>query len=409
MPPNNLCLAPFAYMTFDPATNVSPCPALGGSVWNFKGQQLQRIWTNEQLTAFREHMLDNKKHDVCHRCWDEEAVGMQSERTMLWNPNKDPTGVNTVILDSGKTAADVLKSHKHGPLQLIIKVGNVCNLRCRSCNSADSVTLSVEGKYYAEHYGLVKNFYLKETETKTFTDAQIDEIIQFCDNVVRIEFYGGEPLLDKQLPKFLYKLVELDLAKKINLNISTNVTHSINNELIETLSHFNHVNINLSIDGWGNKFTYLRHPGKWDEVYENIKWFIQLRNSGKLKLSLLVATTVTIMNVYDLPELLDKIDELKLPVFLILAWFPHYYSIRNIPNDIAREIAHRLTATGRNNLAPIVQALNNGFVAEHWEKFKTWTAMVDQYRNESFATTFPEYTKLITAHDNKVDFVQQIV
>jgi radical SAM protein with 4Fe4S-binding SPASM domain len=405
MQPNNLCLAPFTYMTFDPATNVSPCPALGGSVWNFKGQPLQRIWTNEQLTEFRDHMLENNKHTVCHRCWDEEAVGMDSERTMLWNPDKDPTGVNTVILDSGKTAADILRDYKQGPMQLIIKVGNVCNLRCRSCNSADSITLSVEGKYYAEQYGLVKNFYLKETETKTFTDAQIDEIIQFCNNVVRIEFYGGEPLLDKQLPKFLRKLVDLDLAKKINLNISTNVTHRISDELVDTLSHFNHLNINLSIDGWGNKFTYLRHPGKWSEVHNNIKWFIQLRDSGKLKLSLLVATTVTTMNVYDLPELLDEIDALALPMFLILAWFPHYYSIRNIPTSIAQAIASRLTATGRDNLTPIVQALHNGFDVEHWNKFKSWTAMVDKYRNESFATTFPEYTKLIKTYDDKVDFV----
>jgi len=405
MQPSNLCLAPFTYMTFDPATNVSPCPALGGSVWNFKDQPLQRIWTNEQLTEFRDHMLENNKHEVCHRCWDEEAVGMDSERTMLWDPDKDPTGVNTVILDSGKTAADILRNYKQGPMQLIIKVGNVCNLRCRSCNSADSITLSVEGKYYADHYGLTKNFYLKETETKTFTDAQIDEIIQFCNNVVRIEFYGGEPLLDKQLPKFLRKLVELDLAKKINLNISTNVTHIISDELIETLSHFNHLNINLSIDAWGDKFTYVRHPGKWNDVYCNIKWFIQLRDSGKLKLSLLIATTVTIMNVYNLPELLDEFDLLELPVFLILAWFPHYYSIRNIPDNIAQAIAQRLTATGRNNLRPITQALSNGFDAEHWGKFKSWTIMVDKYRNESFATTFPEYTKLIKTYDDKVDFV----
>jgi len=399
--PKNICLAPFAYMTFDPSKNVSPCPALGGSVWNFNGQPLQKIWTNTELSAFRQHMLENKKHKVCHRCWDEEAVGMDSERVLHWNPTLDPTGTKTEILDSGKTASDIMdpEHYKKGPMQLIIKVGNVCNLRCRSCNSADSITLAVEGKYYAEHYGLKKNFYLKETETKTFTDEQIDEIIQFCENVVRIEFYGGEPLLDNQVPKFLQKLIDLDYAKKINLNISTNVTRRVDDQLIDILSKFNHVNINLSIDGWGEKFTYIRHPGKWDQVRKNIDWFINLKESKRIKLSLLVATTVTIMNVYNLPELLDEFDQLGLNTFLILAWFPHYYSIRNIPPAIAEEIKEKLIASNRNELDPIVQALSNGYLETHWDKFKSWTEMVDKYRNESFPKTFSDYTKMIRKHD----------
>jgi radical SAM protein with 4Fe4S-binding SPASM domain len=404
--PENVCIAPFAYMTFDPATNVSPCPALGGSVWNFKGQPLQEIWNNKELTDFRQHMLENKKHKVCHRCWGEEAVGMKSERVGKWNPSLDPSGTNTVILDSGKTAADVMdpSHYKKGPIQLVIKVGNVCNLRCRSCNSADSITLAVEGKYYEEQYGLKDNFYLKETKTKTFTDEQIDEIVQFCENVVRIEFYGGEPLVDKQVPKFLQKLVDLGYSRKINLNISTNVTQRLDDEFIEILSKFGHVNISLSIDGWGEHFSYLRHPANWDEVKENIDWFIQLRESNRIKLSLLVSTTVTIMNVYDLPDLLDKLENIGLTAFLILAWYPFYYSIKNIPLPIAEEISKKLSAANRENLQPIIQALNNEYREEYWEKFKSWTAMVDKYRKESFADTFDEYTNMIRNHE--VDFLK---
>lgn len=404
--PENLCLAPFAYLTFDPAKNVSPCPALGGSVWNFKNQSLQKIWSNDELTAFRNHMLQNNKHEVCHRCWNEEKYGMTSERTKLWNPTNDPSGNNTEILTSGKTASAVLdpNNYKKGPMQLIIKVGNVCNLRCRSCNSADSVTLSVEGKYYAETHGWQSNFYLKETEAKVFSDQQIDEIISFADNVVRIEFYGGEPLLDKQLPRLLQKLVDRGYAERISLNISTNCTHQMDETLIDILSKFHHLNVNLSMDGWGNKFTYLRHPGRWEQVYKNVQWFIALRDSDRINMSLLTAITVTSMNVFDLPELITNVHtEFALPVFLILAWYPRYYSVNNIPKSAAEEIAQKLEAFQLHDLSAIVEALRSPGNEKHWTEFKKWTRMVDEYRNESFSNTFPEYVNLLKKHDKEFD------
>jgi len=403
--PKNLCLTPFTHMTFDPAMNVSPCPALGGSIWNFKGQSYNEIWNNKEYQNFRDHMLDNNKHDVCHRCWNEESVGMKSERTMLWDPNNDPTGKNTFILDTDKTAYSVSRpeNYQNGPMQIVIKVGNVCNLRCRSCNSADSITLAVEGQYYADTHGFKKNFYIKETETKVFTDQQIDEIIKFCNNVVRIEFYGGEPLLDRQMPRLLKKLIELGHSKRINLNISTNITQNISKELVEILSNFNHANINLSIDGWGDKFTYLRHPADWKQVYQNIQQFVALQQSNVVNMSLLPVITVTSMNVYYLTELITNIKEqFDLEVFLILAWYPYYYSIKNIPQTIAQEIADKLTGFKLHNLDPIIEAVLERPNLKMWDQFLVWTRMVDEYRGESFSQTFPEYASVIQKHGYQI-------
>jgi MoaA/NifB/PqqE/SkfB family radical SAM enzyme len=400
--PENLCLAPFAFLTFDPANNVSPCPALGGSVWSFPQQPITNVWMNSSLVDFRQHMLDNQRHEICHRCWSEEAVAMPSQRMRLWDMRKDPTGVDTPILGTSVTPSQVLnsESYKKGPMQLAIKVSNVCNLRCRSCNSADSVTLAVEGRFYEERHGMTNNFWLKETETKTFTDQQIDDIVALCDNVVRIEFYGGEPLLDHQLPQLLKKLVDRGLASGIQLNISTNITHRISPELIDILAQFQHLNLNLSIDGWAEKFTYLRHPANWHKVYNNIKWFIELRDSNQINMSLLPVATVTIMNVFDLPELITKLQqEFNLSVFLILAWFPFYYSIRNIPDDLSDCIATHLEKYQLNELVPIINALREPAELEHWEMFKKWNRMVDDYRAESFIDTFPKYAELIQQYD----------
>ena len=402
--PPNVCLAPFAYLTFDPNKNVSPCPALGGSVWKFPTQTMKQIWNNEQVVEFRDHMLNNKRHDVCSRCWEEEEIGFTSQRTRLWNMSNDPDGTTTNILESGRTPQDVLEpaNYLKGPMQLAIKISNVCNLRCRSCNSRDSVTLAVEGEYYAETYGLIgeENMYIMEKESKTFTDEQIDDIVSICSNVRRIEFYGGEPLLDKQLPRLLQKLIDTGYASEITINISTNLTQELTPTLVGILNSFKSVNFNLSIDGWEEKFTYIRHPGNWDFVYKNVLKFIKFAITSKTQIKLLPVITVTSMNVYYLPELVENLKKkFRLTPFLIIARLPDHFSIRHIPEPIAQEVAAKLKAYTDYDFSSIVKLLEAPADPVFWTGFKKWIRIMDEYRKEDFAATFPEYTDLIRKHD----------
>jgi MoaA/NifB/PqqE/SkfB family radical SAM enzyme len=400
--PANLCLAPFAYLTFDPANNVSPCPALGGSVWRFPNQRIHKIWTNPELTAFRQAMLENRRHDVCSRCWEEEAVGMSSQRTRLWDQCADPAGTETSILETATTPQDVLQpaTYEKGPMQLAIKISNVCNLRCRSCNSNDSVTLAIEGRYYQENYRLRDNVYFQETESRTFTDQQIDDVVDMCHNVRRLEFYGGEPLLDKQLPRLLQKLIDRGYSQQITINISTNVTQPLTTSLVKLLLAFEKVQINLSMDGWAEKFEYLRHPGNWNQVYRNALAYIRWARASNGRIKLLPVITVTTMNVHHLPELVSNMKQhFDLTPFLILCRKPYYFSVRNIPNEIAEEIIVRLNSYPGYDFGPIARALAEPADLAMWKEFKQWTAMIDQYRKESFSATFPEYAELIKRHD----------
>ena len=401
--PANICLAPFTYLTFDPANNVSPCPALGGSVWRFGDQTIHKIWTSPELTAFRQDMLENRRHDVCSRCWEEEAVGMPSQRTRLWDMSSDPSGTKTGILETAITPADVLQpaTYTKGPMQLAIKISNVCNLRCRSCNSNDSVTLSVEGRYYNENYQLRDNVYFQETTAKTFTDQQIDDVVDMCHNVRRLEFYGGEPLLDKQVPRLLQKLIDRGYSKQITINISTNITQALTTSLVKLLLAFEKVQINLSMDGWAEKFEYLRHPGNWHQVYRNVFAFIKasIASSGRIKL--LPVITVTTMNVHHLPDLVANMKQhFRLVPFLILCRKPYYFSVRNIPEPIAKEIISKLNSCPDYDFAAISRALAEPADPEMWDEFKSWTQMIDQYRKESFSASFPEYADLIKRHDH---------
>ena len=362
----------------DANLNASPCPALGGSTWNFQGQKLSQVWNSETLENFRQHMLNNGKHKECKRCWDEEKVGYESERIKTNNQGHS------------------LENYEKGPVQLALKISNVCNLRCRSCNAIDSVTLSVEGKKYAQKPEWKDNFYVKETKRKEFTNTQIEEIVNWSGNLKRLEIYGGEPLLDPQTFNLFKKLTETGRAKEIQINLSTNITHRISQDNLDILKQFNHVNINLSIDGWGRRFEYLRHPGNWQEVYTNLYWFKQLYDSKTLNLDILPVCTVTSMNVYYIDELAENLyHKFNLKPYYILSTFPRYYSIMNIPNRIGQKIVSHLDAHTITDLTAIKNACLQSGKAIEWEKFWSWNNMVDEYRKEKFADVFPEYYKIL--------------
>lgn len=376
--PENFCDAPFTLFTMDANLSASPCPALGGSTWNFTGQKLEKIWNSDTLEDFRKHMLNNGKHEVCNRCWSEESIGYESERLKINKLNRS------------------LDNYKKGPVQLALKISNVCNLRCRSCNGADSVTLSVEGKKYATIPEWKNNFYIKETKRKEFTNEQIDEIVAWSGNLERLEIYGGEPLLDDQTFNLLGKIIETGRANKIQVNLSTNITHRISPKNIEILQKFHHVNINLSIDGWGKRFEYLRHPGKWSEVYDNIKWFKALNDSRVINSDILPVCTVTMMNVYYIGELADNLyNYFKLKPYYILSTFPKHYSIINMPEHIGVEVVKHLDRHKITDITAVKNACIKTGRDKEYHKFWRWNNMVDEYRKEKFANVFPEYYKLL--------------
>jgi sulfatase maturation enzyme AslB (radical SAM superfamily) len=262
--------------------------------------------------------------------------------------------------------------------------------------------LAVEGEYYAETYGLTgeENMYILEKESKTFTDEQINDIVSICSNVSRIEFYGGEPLLDKQLPRLLQKLIDAGYASNITINVSTNCTQELTDNLVNILNSFKSVNFNLSIDGWEEKFTYIRHPGDWDFVYKNILKFIRVAIKSQLQIKLLPVITVTSMNVYYLPELVENLKKkFRLTPFMIIARLPDHFSIRHIPEPIAQEIVAKLQAYTDYDFSSIVKLLEAPADPIFWTSFKKWIGIMDKYRKENFVETFPEYTELIRKHD----------
>ena len=274
----------------------------------------------------------------------------------------------------------------------------MCNLRCRICAASVSVTLNTEGEFYEKEYNLKNTRYTHELKKQNgFSKEQIQEIFNLSRNLRKLEFYGGEPLLDIPTLELLQKLVDSGQSKNITLFYNTNGVVKPSSKHYNLWNNFKSIEFNLSFDDIGERFTYQRHPALWSDAVDNLN---ELRNfKWDIPVHYRIICTLSVFNVYYLNEILAEFDKLKLLVFINTLHNPDYYDIRFLPKEIKLKIHDHLgnefsqTAFVKNML------IQDGF-ENLWDTFKFWTNVKDKYRNESFKKTFSEFYKILNDYDN---------
>jgi hypothetical protein len=388
----NTCPAFFLDATIDPSGLYSPCTALGGGAFKFSNQQFKTIWIHPDLEVARSQSIAGEQLSICNRCWSEEKVGHTSTREYLMRdlrPGLDYT-------DPGY--------YLKGPRHLNIKVSNICNLRCRTCQSYDSYLYHIEGEYYEKKNNLINTVYNKEKIKKHFTDEQLDELYEFSGNLERIELYGGEPFLDDQMPKFLTRLVDNGLSKNMELFVSTNATHKLTDMWHNILINFKQVIINVSVDGIGKRFTYMRHPGNWSVAQKNIDAFFKLAEGRTI--NVVPVITVSALNVWYIDEVFDYFKQYNVEPFIIMAQTPAYYCVNVLPREIKKLVKEKLERLNNPKFDAIIKLMYTptGFTPftlrrTDWKEFKFWTKEKDAYRNECYIDTFEEFGQLLIKHN----------
>ena len=370
----------FLDATIDPTGAYSPCTALGGGAFKFDTTSFKSNWIDTQLEDARQRSLAGEKLDMCTRCWSEEALGFKSERLYA------------------KEAANnaYTQNYKLGPIHLNIKVSNICNLRCRTCQSKDSYLYHIEGAYYEQKNNITGTPYTLEKYKKHFSDQQLDELFEISSGLERIELYGGEPLLDFQVPKYLLRLVEAGIAKNISLKVSTNATHELTDTWRQIFSGFKSVVLNVSIDAIGNQFTYIRHPGDWAVAERNLLSFMELG------VQVIPVITVSALNVWAVPAVFDYFKQYNVEPYIILVQWPTYYCVNVFPDTIKTVVENHLRLYNNDKFESIVNLMNTKpkqssrrSTLTAWQEFKFWTKEKDAYRKENFIKTFDEIGKVI--------------
>lgn len=386
--PEKFCIAPFQSTRQNAYGRTSPC-AFGAGEWRFESLTPEERWNSIELNDMRQSFINGEQPIECDRCWKEEAAGKKSlrQRQLEYYPND---------------YEDFIKTNKwlKGPKTAVFKTSNICNLACRSCAGWDSNTYTKEGQHYARIYdtrdskGNLHNRFIPLAAPK-HTDFM--SFIPIMDNIEKIDFFGGEPLLNTTQLDLLEYLVDQGLSKKITLFYSTNCTNKPTERLMKYWSKFKRLEFSLSIDGIEDKFEYLRWPGKWNEAEKIIKQIVGFKDTLDCDVFVLGAPTISNMNVYYSDELINwHLDNIG-HYYINMVNSPGYLSINILPDEVKEIVRSNISIEEVRNYLD-----TSSYSDRDFSEFITWMKRQDLYRNQRFESVFPEFYNLIESSWNKV-------
>lgn len=383
------CILPFINLEARTDGTMSVCCIMqehalkeDGTEYNLaNGDTLSDVKKSKWLKRLQRDFEAGKRPDACANCWNEEKAGIQSKRlreNVYWQ--------------------DFLGQKKLPTLSMDLKLGNICNSKCRICSSfASSQWVAEEIKWEPETAELKKLVNKKGAWPNT-NDNFWEDIDNHLEHVRKLEFFGGEPFLIEKGFKILEKCIDKGIAHKISLSYNTN--GSIYPEkFIHLWKHFNVVEIFFSIDDVYDRFEYIRHPGNFEEVIGNLQKFLALRDNktaGNFEIGIFQTISVyNICNLYDLTKYIREFIDLKIPIHYNMVFTPEHNSPKMLPKEVKEYITKKYTPC-----TDYVQRTLDFMNGEHYEElalqtFVGMTKFSDQIRNEKFAETFPELHELL--------------
>jgi len=378
---NTFCRLPWEGIDISAQNEFKPCCKYRGSV----SSTLTDYRSSQELTDLQNEFLSGGTPKKCVRCWNDENAGLLSKRQ----------------IDFTNHLVDLPHPPGEDGYKIVsVTFGNTCNLACRTCSSfASSKWGVIEKKLKCSPQ--LGGFYPHNKYYKN--EEYIQDMLMISKTAKLIEISGGEPFItgEREHKHLLRQLLQYSPHEK-SIHYITNATKFPDPEFWELWKYFKNVDIQLSLDGVGEKFEYLRWPAKWEEVLANVRKYKEMRsNMGNIQLS--ISHTISILNVWYVREFIDWCQSEKLPTpYLGLVHTPYHYAINNLTGSIKLNIADHLSKTccqtdSEHLISFLMQPPSK---ANSLDDFFYWTSELDEMRAQSFSTTLPEIYKIIT--NNKV-------
>jgi MoaA/NifB/PqqE/SkfB family radical SAM enzyme len=379
-----LCEMPWLALTITGQGDIKPCCQYKGSLGSiYAGTSIQEARNSPLALELKESLFNQELASPCNSCWQREKHIGESRRT--WFKSKFSKYFPKEISPQGPS---------HSLVQMDLNLSNKCNLKCRMCgswashlwNKEDMALHQLDRKFKREN---------RPEKLKLFEldNSHIDEILPSLQNLRRIDFKGGEPMLAKSHVYLLQKLIELNLHQQIQLRYTTNGTVFIP-AIVDLLKQFKTVVIIISIEAVGPLYSYIR-GGRYSisDLLQNIKSYSELPN---VTVSFNVA--VQAYNALYLKDLWSLLNGMNLPKVSPKDAFkytvvnePEYLSPWVLPRALKQLAIERIREIPE--LTEFRQRLENSADnPQLWDLFCRFTTSVDGFREERILNVIPEMT-----------------
>ena len=376
---------------------------------------LEDIWNNDTMKRIRYQVLHDQRPEECEPCFNLEDQGVESLR------QRHITGkIPEARINLYPNALDTLGPNYEMPFEIPtmeLKLNNLCNLKCRMCHPMDSTAWN--------DWGEVKDFYKAEgnimyaiveehgLERKPFLDKFQDSpewwasLEKLLPHFRRVEFAGGEPLMDPQHYRILDMLAPY--GHQIEIKYATNLTMlgKSNRTVWEYWPKFKSVAVNVSIDGIGTSYEYIRGNASWAELINNIKQIQTIPNISRI----VGAVTVQVSNILVLDKIIEYfLNDLGIIFHTHRVEYPKLLSAQVLPSALRMLAIDKLIAVhGRVKDFKLCQdnpeliAYTQGQIQDNinylqardqsdkWQDCIEFNIRLDKTRNQSFFDVTPEF------------------
>jgi len=387
-------MLPWISVETSPTGTARPCCLAKEEILDDQGMpydlhttDLTTIYKSKYMQNLRQRFLQGDKPETCRQCWDEEASGKVSKR------------INSRI--RLKELYDDVDWNNIDPNQLWfldLKLGNICNLKCRICGSWSSSKWAEEEIAYIDNVIDKKKTtaytWLRKGAWPRKTEVFWKNLETLLPNIKYFEFTGGEPWLIQEHFDLLQRAVDIGVSKQIDIHYNTNGTQSILPN-IELFKKFGRVDIAFSIDNVNKRFEYERYGANWSEVNQNIDQVHAYRSVLK-NITTQLCFTINIQNVFYLDELLDWADTKKFDtIYFNLLHGPEPMSVKYMTLDAKQLVLNKLANTQWSSdfytkeIKTIINFISSSSGSDG-KDFLERMKLADRYRNQCFSDTHQE-------------------
>lgn len=361
-----------------------------GNKYDLNKTDLATVYKSRYMQELRQQFRAGETPKTCSRCWDEEAAGRDSKR------------IHTrVRLKELYSQVDWANDNPDQLWFVDLKLGNICNLKCRICGSWSSSKWAEEEMAYlpadVDKKSHIAYTWLKQGAWPRKTTTFWDNMRALLPNIRYFEFTGGEPWMIQEHFDLLQYAVDQGYSKNIDIHYNTNATQ-------DPIPHFalwkefGRVDIAFSIDNIGQRFEYERFGADWERA-NTIVDVVHAHRQVMPNITTQLCFTINIQNVYYLDELLAWADTKPFgSVYFNMLHSPDSMNIQNMTPAAQELVLNKLKTTFwsstkyQQEIDNVIKFIELGKGNDGVE-FCRRMQETDAYRKQDFRDTHPEIAR----------------
>ena len=405
---DKFCPLPWIHLGTHPHGGVTPCcisdmtegknrarnfTVKGDIVYNLNDHDINTHMNSDYFKQIRKEMLNDVEPKACSRCYEEERKGIESKRVHESKIYKDfdPDYASRITSEDGSIPLD---------LRFVeLRLGNVCNVRCRTCNPASSSRWVKYYKNIVDSLDFVNDGYSWLDHKHDFQWPEdenfYDDLFKCAPNMEVLYINGGEPTLIKAHWNYLDKLVKSGRSKNIILWYNINMTN-LPPEAIPIWKEFKEARVCPSIDCLDERNHFIRFPTNWQDVTKHLDML--------LKEEVFTTRITQTVSAYNYPYLDEFLNWAPCPVDMNFVYDPDYLSPAILPPVVRRQVHDKFRKTMGNSheLGTLLSMFNDDEWDEtKWEHFCRYNDELDKIRGheKGWREIFPELISMCNDND----------